>query len=135
MIESPAAALASAGVPLREDSLTEDDCVRLVKVVARLREFLAGSARPQVFRFEDVFDVREDVSKTTESEKTHTCESRSTPEFSSESRTRCTTEGFKQKGAGWADKSGLVSAPLLDHEDLAELLTRMSDRVTSLMRS
>ncbi len=56
-VESPVAALRGAGVPVQAESLTKNDCDRLVRVLGKLRNLVASGKIAKDFRFEEVFTI------------------------------------------------------------------------------
>jgi hypothetical protein len=56
-VESPLTALRAAGVPIKENCLTKNDCDRFIRVLGNIRELVKSKKIAKDFRFEDIFTI------------------------------------------------------------------------------
>ena len=142
MIESPVTALISAGVPIQADSLTENDCMRLLKVLGNLRVLVAQGKIAEDFKFEDVFFVVGEVAYTFLKSRTDFA-FLITPHVIRETQSYAAINVTFHEDVhidmiidfGWdVDPDSLVvKAPLMDRSYLDNLLTQMEEKTQTIL--
>lgn len=135
--ESPVKTLVSAGVPISEKALTEEDCVRLIDVIDGLRVLVEGKKLAKDFQFEEVFKVeKESIYKTSRSSKTKTCchTEFDSSHHSSHTRTRShyrRDKKFHVNGEMWEKIDGIIRAPLFD---LGPVIKSMEEQIDAMFQ-
>jgi hypothetical protein len=138
LLESPADALANAGLPIKVDSFTGRDYLRLVTVLGNIRSYVKENNLDRTIRFEDLFGISIDVALANEERQKTVGEDRkwdkSEPRRAEEKESKTgVTEDFKKSGVDFGLDRAILIAPLINPAVLAEILVRIDESLEHKM--
>jgi hypothetical protein len=139
LIESPATTLAAAGLPLKVDGFTGRDYVRLIMVLGNIRTYVKENKIDRAIRFEDLFGITSAADLANTTKQTNIGENknfdRSEP---SKVESKGSNTGATKTWSGVAVGLGLdeviLTAPLLNPSDLADILSRIDEGIEAKRR-
>jgi len=138
MGESPEQALLAAGIPIEQGSMTVNDQLRLIRVVANIRKYIEEGDFKK-FVFEDIFDTGAGAAYVQKSKETYAMQSRkfdcSEPDMIAEKGSSTGfTENFAENGFTSRRLDERVIAPLLSPMELTEILVRMDEKINAIRK-
>ena len=128
VVESPIEALAAAGVPIRKESFTAKDHLRLIKVLANIRNYVKQGKFEKDIRFEELFNAGGDVAFGTKEKETYAVQDKNWQNDQSADVDKGETEGVSEhfeKDYGIRPDESIRTIPLLTPRDLSEILSRI----------
>jgi hypothetical protein len=128
VVESPLEALAAAGVTIRRESFTAKDHLRLIKVLANIRNYVKQGKFGKDIRFEELFNAGGDVTFATKEKETYAVQDQDWQNDQSADVDKGSTEGVSEhfeKDYGIRPDESIRTIPLLTPSDLSDILSRI----------
>lgn len=132
LIESPATALAAAGLPLKGDCFTGRDYVRLIMVLGNIRNYVKENNLDRAIRFEDLFGISssDDIANKNRQENVGENRKFDRSEPNKVEERESNTGAVKDwGGVSLGLDQVILTAPLLNAADLAEILSRIDEGI------
>ena len=138
MGESPEQALLAAGIPIEQGSMTVNDQLRLIKVVANIRKYVEKGKFEKVI-FEEIFDIGDEVAVANKQSETYAVENRkwdaSEPDMAVEKGSNSgVSKNFDDAGIGRQILEERVIAPLLSPTELTEIFVRIDEKINAMWK-